>query len=72
MDSTDSTLSHEIFETITDPDFGFGSIITDGPFTGLEIGDICAINPYVHTIGSQSYKTQLEYSNNSHACNIIP
>ena len=76
IDSTASVLSHETFETITDPD-GSGwwsdvSLIEQG----AEIGDVCEptgnamgqfLDP-VFVVGGQNYKIQLEYSNKFHGC----
>ena len=75
-DSTASVLSHEFFETITDPDgdawWSDVSLIEQG----AEIGDICEpvgnsqgqfLDP-VFIVGGQNYKIQLEYSNKYHAC----
>jgi hypothetical protein len=76
VDSTASTLSHEVFETITDPDFSAWwsdfSLIEQGE----EIGDICEpvgnfngqfLAP-VFIVNGKNYKLQLEYSNKYHAC----
>lgn len=76
VDSTASVLSHEFFETITDPDldawFSEASLIE----LGAEIGDICEpignskfqfLDP-VFLINGKNYKVQLEYSNKFHAC----
>jgi len=76
VDSTASVLSHETFETITDPDlnawFSEASLIE----LGAEIGDICEpegngkaqfLDP-VFLINGNNYKIQLEYSNKFHAC----
>jgi hypothetical protein len=64
VDSTNNVFSHEIFETITDPDGNawFAS-------TGDEIGDLCAwqiINPLL--LYNVAYAVQKEYSNKSHQC----
>ncbi|MET3907089.1 hypothetical protein ABID59_001420 [Bradyrhizobium sp. S3.3.6] len=64
VDSTNNVFSHEIFETITDPDLNawFAS-------DGNEIGDICAwqiLNPL--SLNGVSYAVQKEYSNKSHQC----
>ena len=69
-----TTLSHEIFETITDPD-------PNAQWTNLnfgEIGDTCSIaegaalfhNPEVYSVPicAQKYNVQLEYSNKSFGC----
>lgn len=76
VDSTASVLSHETFETITDPDldawWSQASLIE----WGEEIADIC--EPIVNSgsqfldpaflINGKKYKIQLEYSNKFHAC----
>jgi hypothetical protein len=75
VDSTSSTLSHELFETITDPNgnawFARGSL----PEYGAEIGDICE-NPFgryaAFSISGKSYAIQPEYSNSYHACATTP
>jgi len=75
VDSTSSTLSHELIETITDPDgdawYGRNSL----PDFGAEIGDICE-NPFgsyaAFTISGKSYAIQPEYSNHYHACSTAP
>lgn len=79
-DSTDSALSHELFETITDPDGQTWIALSSGPEDGNEIADIChgvadfggdGIAP-VFRVGSAVYKIQLEYSNRLHGCAAIP
>ncbi|GAC1409489.1 MAG: hypothetical protein NVSMB64_18280 [Candidatus Velthaea sp.] len=64
-DSTQSTLSHEIFETITDPDgkAWFNS-------NGDEIGDLCNQLYTVVTLYNRQYKIQSEYSNRTHNCQV--
>jgi hypothetical protein len=64
-DSTDSTLSHELFETITDPD----------PYSGWfdgknldEIGDPCRSYIYTANLSGTNYALQSEYSDVDHAC----
>jgi len=83
VDSTNNSLSHETFETITDPDgtawFNFTAVI----LAGAEIGDECSFfvvvpispkvsvpffNPSVFTIGHHRYAVQPEYANDEHAC----
>jgi hypothetical protein len=69
IDSTDNVLSHEIFETITDPDLNAWFRDSDG----FEIGDICAwnlANPIL--LNSASYAIQKEYSNQAHECVSVP
>jgi len=75
VDSTSSTLSHELIETITGPDgtawFARGSL----PEYGAEIGDIRE-NPFgsyaAFLISSKSYAIQPEYSNKYHVCATTP
>jgi hypothetical protein len=75
VDSTSSTLSHELIETITDPDgdawFAQSSLIE----YGAEIGDICE-NPFgkygAFAISGKSYAVQTEYSNRYHSCATTP
>ncbi|MFL6796067.1 MAG: FG-GAP repeat domain-containing protein [Xanthobacteraceae bacterium] len=64
-DSTNNVFSHEIIETITDPDLNAWWRTSDGQ----EIGDICnfnIVNPIV--LNSRNYAIQKEYSNQAHAC----
>jgi hypothetical protein len=87
VDSTNNTLSHEVFETITDPDgtawFNFTAVILQG----AEIGDECSFfvivpispkmaagffDPSVSTIGNHRYAVQPEYTNREHACASNP
>jgi|GEM_PF-1202746 len=87
IDSTNSTLSHELTETITDPDgdawFNFSAVI----LAGEEIGDECDFftiqqtspttfavfgDPTVFRVGKHIYATQPEYNNQDHACRIAP
>jgi hypothetical protein len=75
-DSTNSVLSHELIETITDPDIS--AWISDRSLlsSGAEIGDLCEptgnsdgqfLDP-VLTLNGHKYELQLEYSNYYHAC----
>jgi hypothetical protein len=74
-DSTDSTLSHETFETITDPDGTAWWNFNDLVLFGEEIGDEC-VNSFgiasVVKLSGQQYAVQSEYSNSSHACTYSP
>jgi hypothetical protein len=80
IDSTVSTLSHEMFELITDPDVGRSWVQADKrrPSRGQEIGDLCDWWTYyqpgyrVFQIGSKKYKVQYEYSNRVGACTQAP
>lgn len=75
VDSTSSTLSHEMFETITDPDVAVNSIAWYNSNMG-EIGDICAPANGVATgsvqLGSNTYEIQSEYSNSISDCAWSP
>lgn len=80
IDSTNSLLSHELIETITDPD-GDAWISDSSPAAaGFEIGDLCqsftnlsgqALDPTLNLNG-KNYELQLEYSNKYHACAGAP
>lgn len=78
VDSTNNVLSHETFETITDPD---GTAWWNGDSNALygsEIGDECSFiifyptavyfNPSIWRVGQNIYATQPEYSNEGHVC----
>lgn len=75
VDSTANSLSHELFETISDPDgnawWDRGALV----LYGEEIGDTCA-NPFFDypsiPVGSGQYAVQSEYSNTYHACSYVP
>ena len=82
VDSTNNTLSHETFETITDPDGTAWFNFTDVSLVGQEIADECSFfvvqpggaffDPTVSTIGSHRYAVQPEYTNSEHACGSNP
>jgi hypothetical protein len=76
IDSTDSTLSHEIFETITDPDprSGWAAVFTSAAINiGGEVADVCVGQIYSSFfINTAKYEVQLEYSNKYHACVNYP
>jgi hypothetical protein len=64
IDATASTLTHEFFEAITDPDL-------DAWFnwlTGNEIADLCIGLRNNEHIGHNTYIVQEMYSNSAHAC----
>jgi hypothetical protein len=82
VDSTDSVLSHETFETITDPDgTGWWNTASNDLF-GDEIADECSFiiflptgvyfDPPAFNIGGKKYAVQSEYDNSSHACATEP
>ena len=72
-DSTNATLSHETFETITDPDTDCWEAINSVNEAGSEIADECesSIFPTI-VINRRSYVVGLEYSNKYHACASVP
>lgn len=83
-DSTNNVLSHEVFETITDPDgTAWWNGLNNGIF-GEEIGDECsflfynnqgqitAFDPSNVTLNGKPYVTQPEYNNAQHACTTAP
>jgi hypothetical protein len=87
IDSTNSTLSHELTETITDPDGSGWFNLTDSGLSGEEIGDECDFfvlvqvapgllgafgDPTPFTVGKHVFATQPEYSNADHACAMRP
>jgi len=76
IDSTNSVLSHETIETITDPDINAWIADESLVAAGDEIGDLCEptgnnngqfLDPTV-TLNGHKYEIQLEYSNLYHAC----
>jgi hypothetical protein len=82
VDSTNNTLSHEQFETITDPDGSAWFNFTAVALQFAEIGDECSFftvsgmsaffDPTVSVIGSHRYAVQPEYTNSEHACASNP
>ena len=81
-DSTNNVLSHELFETITDPDgTAWWNSLNNGIF-GEEIGDECSFllftpnnvffDPSNVTLNGKSYVAQPEYNNAQHACTTAP
>lgn len=80
VDSTNDTLSHELFETITDPDGDAFWNHSNLALFGQEIGDECLfVNPVTlaaseptFPINGKLYRVQSEYSNQRHACAIAP
>jgi len=83
VDSTMSVLSHETFESITDPDPPTGWVnSTSNALYGEEIGDECTFIEFTATsayfdapgfrIGSRNYAVQREYNNNRHGCTEAP
>ena len=76
LDSQDSILSHELIETITDPDINAWIADSSLIAAGAEIGDLCepvgnGMGQFLDSIvvlNGHKYKIQLEYSNAFHAC----
>jgi hypothetical protein len=82
-DSTNSILSHETFETITDPDGdAWWNDGGDLDLNGFEIGDECQwfeiigksayFQPSFFTVGDRTYAVQGEYNNARHGCTTSP
>ncbi len=65
LDATASTLSHETFETITDPDPGSGWFNT---VFGFEIGDECTSTSTNVNFSGLWFDVQSEYSNAANGC----
>jgi hypothetical protein len=79
-DSTNSVLSHELIESITDPDLDAWVADNSLIAAGAEIGDLCEptgnsngqfLDSYV-SLNGHPYEMQLEYSNTYHACAGVP
>jgi len=79
-DSTNGTLVHEVFETITDPLGDAWMQTYTQVLFGNEIGDVCELQPNgflqipdpTFKINGHVYQAQLEYSNSSHNCTNEP
>jgi hypothetical protein len=79
VDSTNDVLSHELFETITDPDgTGWWQYYGSGMF-GQEIGDECVFlshngdrsgAPFIFRMAGRLYAAQPEYDNSAHGCTV--
>lgn len=67
MDATASTLSHELFETITDPDLDGWS----NALFGYEMSDMCFAFGAEKILNGNKYFLQAEYSNKSHTCTTV-
>lgn len=75
IDSTADVLSHETFETITDPDGTAWWNQYSLDLFGAEIADECQNFNFGYnnvTLNGKSYEIQPEYSNNLHACTYVP
>src|SRR5215467_267691 len=81
-DSTNNVLSHEVFETITDPDGTAWWNSLDLALFGEEIADECSFllftttnvyfDPSNVTLNGKAYVAQPEYDNAAHACTTSP
>lgn len=82
-DSTNNVLSHESFETITDPDGTAWLNVSDNALYGSEIADECSFivfptptsvffNPSIVWLNGVKYAAQPEYNNDGHACMVAP
>jgi hypothetical protein len=69
QDSTGSTLSHEWFETITDPDVAINNVAWYNNYGG-EIGDICRSYYGNVSLSGYTYDIQKEYTNVHSACSF--
>jgi hypothetical protein len=75
VDSTNDSLSHELIETITDPDGNAWWNSTGLGMRGQEIGDECVFlvppfysDPAIISVHGNLYALQPEYNNRQHAC----
>ena len=68
IDATASTLTHEVFETITDPDLdGWSNVLF-----GFEVADPCLAFGSNRTMNGNNYFLQSIYSNRLHMCTSTP
>jgi hypothetical protein len=75
IDSTDDVLSHETFETITDPDIDAWLNDLSLDLYGAEIGDECQDFDFGYglvSLNGKNYEIQPEYSNSQHGCAYSP
>jgi len=72
IDSTSTTLLHEFFEAMSDPDPNTGFSVARGPQSFMEVGDVCDGVLGVTSFSGHNYATQLIYSNSAHACTNGP
>lgn len=82
-DSTNSVLSHELVEAITDPDGDAWWNSLDNGLFGEEIGDECSFlaftssgsflgfDPSIIKVQGKQYALQPEYDNSVHACSAL-
>ncbi len=68
IDATASTLTHELFETITDPDLdGWSNVLF-----GFEVADPCLAFGSQRSMNGHNYFVQSIYSNRLHMCTSTP
>ncbi len=75
VDSTANILSHELTETITDPDGDAWFVYNDLSLIFQEIGDECEQSFFSYpavTLNSKPYAIQPEYANDRHKCSYTP
>ncbi len=77
IDSQMSTLSHELFESITDPDGDAWWNTQSYDEWGSEIADICVFYPTITVypvvrLNGKPYELQADYSNKYHGCAYAP
>jgi hypothetical protein len=72
IDSTSTTLLHEFFEAMSDPDPSSGFTVARGPQAFMEVGDVCDGVLGVTALNGHNYETQLIYSTSAHACTNGP
>lgn len=68
--ATANTLSHEFFESASDPDVSSPGLRSAwyNDFTGMEIGDACVAKNFTQNFAGTAYTIQEEYSNADHGC----
>jgi hypothetical protein len=82
VDGTANVLSHELIESITDPDGDAWWNTASNALFGNEIADECSFiiflptgvffDPPAFNIGGKKYAVQSEYDNSSHSCATEP
>ncbi len=70
-DSTYSTLSHEVSESITDPEPNNAWFTFTNPIIAGEIGDLCAYQGQTVNLAGKAYYIQREWSNKVHGCDNL-
>ena len=75
VDSTMDSLSHEFFETITDPDANAWWNQNSADLNGDEIADECDLSSTTYPVAilnGRKYELEGEYSNKYHGCSFVP